>query len=82
MKKDNKFLKEKIFRGLLAAIVIVITGVISFLIVAFDYWAFTLILRNFFSIVVPFTWHYAFGVWLILMLIKAIFSGVKLSLSN
>ena len=50
---------------------------ISFLVTSFVYWLFTLVMANFFSIIVPFTWYYALGVWLIVMLIRFIFSGTQ-----
>jgi len=58
------------------AIIVLILG-ISFLCTSFVYWLFTLVMASFFSIIVPFTWHYALGVWLVVILIRFIFSGTQ-----
>ena len=55
---------------------------ISFLGTAFIYWLFTLVMANFFSVIIPFTWHYALGVWLIVILIRLTFSGVRYATST
>ena len=55
---------------------------ISFLLTSGIYYLFTLIMSTFFSIVIPFTWHYALGVWLIFLLINLLFGGVKLSVER
>lgn len=50
---------------------------ISFLATSLIYYVFTIVIFNFFSIVVPFTWHYAVGVWLIIILIRFIFGNTN-----
>jgi len=66
------------------AIILVIGGALSlsFLLTSGIYYLFTLIMSTFFSVMIPFTWHYALGVWLILILINVLFGGVKLSVKN
>lgn len=49
--------------------------VLSFLITTFIYYLFTVIMLNFFNIIIPFSWTYAVGVWLIILLIRLLFGG-------
>lgn len=44
---------------------------ISFLFFSLGYWLITLILLNFFGFVLPFTWTYSCGAWLILIIFSA-----------
>jgi len=48
---------------------------ISFLATSLIYYVFTIVMSNFFSIIIPFTWHYAIGVWLITILIRFLFGN-------
>lgn len=66
---------------IIASLIALILG-ISFLITSFVYWLFTLVMANFFSIIIPFAWHYALGVWLIVILIRFIFGGIQYTTST
>lgn len=57
--------------------VITITLVLlfSFLSTSAVYYLFSLVMINFFNINIPFSWNYAFGVWLIIILIRFVFGG-------
>ena len=71
-----------IFAFIIIALLIIFILGISFLITSLIYWLFTLVMANFFSIIIPFTWHYALGVWLITILIRFIFSGTQYTTST
>lgn len=66
--------------GCFAAVIAIIALIalilfLDFLIISFVYYVFTLIMFTFFSVVIPFTWHYAIGIWLISILIGMVFKG-------
>lgn len=65
-------------------VIVFIAGIlgISFLLTSFVYWLFTLVMNCFFFMSIPFTWHYALGIWLIVLLINAVFGGVHFSISE
>jgi len=62
--------------GTIIALTILILS-ISFLATSLIYYIFTIVMFTFFSIVIPFTWHYAVGVWLIIILIRFIFGNAN-----
>lgn len=73
--------------GCFGAIVATITFIILILLISFlstslIYYIFTIVMFTFFSIVIPFTWHYAVGVWLIIILIRFILSGTNVTIKN
>ena len=49
--------------------IIILATLISFGLFAFSYWLIVLILPIFFDITLPFSWRYAFGGWLIWLVI-------------
>ncbi len=57
--------------------VLIIVGVVglSFLGTAAIFYMITVILSEYFSIIVPFTWGKAFGVWALVFLVKLLFSN-------
>ena len=56
---------------------------VSFLFFTLGYWLITLILANFFAFILPFSWSYSFGAWLIwLIVIIFFFPGLKIASSN
>ena len=74
---------EKIFNNksfsILAKVFIVIgfillAAVISLGIFTFCYWLITLILLEFFAFILPFSFNFAFGAWLIWLIIIGLFS--------
>ena len=82
----NSFLKTDKSRTLTATLIVILLLVLifglSFLGISCIYWLFTIVMSNFFSIIIPFTWHYAVGVWLVVLLIRFTFSGLNTTISK
>lgn len=62
--------------GTIAAIFMILGFIILFLAInfalfTFGYWIITLILATFFNFILPFSWWYSLGVWLIVLVAGA-----------
>lgn len=75
-------MKENIISIIIGVFAFAVICGISFLLTSGIYYLFTIIMFTFFSVIIPFTWHYALGVWLIFLLINLLFGGIKLSVKN
>lgn len=87
----NNLFYNKVFRnrglGILATIVVAIGLIIlclglSFLIFNLFYWLGTLILATFFGVVIPFSWWYGLGAWLLYLMISFLVNGIKVNYSE
>jgi len=63
-------------------LVIAIVLGISFLFSTFLYWLALIVLNNFFGMSLVFSWGNAVGVWLLLVIIRAAISGIKVNVSK
>lgn len=62
---------------------IIISLMLSFCIFTFGYWLIALILEGFFSFILPFSWWYALGAWLIALVINVcLLPGLLISRSS
>lgn len=69
----------------IGTIILIVLAAIAahFLIFTLGYWVITLILAAFFNFILPFSWGYAFGAWLIwLIVIAFLSSGLKITVNN
>ena len=63
---------------LLIIALIIVMAIVSFLAFTFGYWLITLILAGFFNFILPFSWWYSLGAWLICLIIGIFIKGVNL----
>ena len=75
--KNKDYLKIKKHPVLIAIIIFAIACIIGFLSTAMIYYLFTQVMISFFNIFIPFSWTYALGVWLIVVLLRLLFGGLK-----
>ena len=75
--KYKDYLKIKKHPILTAIIILALACIIGFLSTTMIYYLFTQVMINFFNIFIPFSWTYALGVWLIVVLLRLLFGGLK-----
>ena len=62
--------------------IIILALAFSFVMFTFGYWLITLILAGFFGFVLPFSWWYSLGAWLIMLILSFFVLPGKLLQSN
>jgi hypothetical protein len=78
-------IKEQYGMTILLVVCILVIAIvlgISFLFSTFLYWLALIVLNNFFGMSLVFSWDNAIGVWLLLVIIRAAISGIKVNVSK